>query len=90
MSFKQLAADIASLEQQVERVSLECAKLTVSNEFVGMDGKPESSEAPFTASLLSRLNNFLENAAPKLEALRSQYQGADCAVRVFNITVIHI
>ena len=71
-----------SLEQQVERVSLECAKLTVGSEFAGLDGQKESSDSLFISALLNRLNAFLDEAGPKVETIRRQYQHAEQFARV--------
>lgn len=89
VSLKQLAADVVNLEQQVERVSLECAKLTVGSEFVGLDGVRESADSPFISALLKRLNAFLDEAGPKVETIRRQYQHAEQFSRVCKILIDH-
>lgn len=81
ISLKQLASDVALLDQQVERVSQELAKLTVGTLFEGLDGLHETVEAPFTACLTRRLNSFLEEAVPKMESLRNAFNQAQTAIR---------
>jgi hypothetical protein len=70
ISFKQVQADLQTLDYQVNQMNAEFIRIKDTRENVGLDGLLEDAKGPVINPLYHRLDSFLTMAKPKIAQMK--------------------
>jgi len=80
ISLKQVVADVATLDAQVNKMNSEFIRIKDSRDNIGLDGKMEDCRGPAMNPLHRRLSKFLDAAKPRVAGLKSQIKSVESGV----------